>query len=122
MFGGGGASALRRGGGVRAAAHRDPHRVVVTVSVAVWPETEQHACGPPAYAMAKTGTTASRWPAAIQPAEHGVASLAVHQDEGGPRASCSAVRGPGPTCSSYNRRRAVGATIVARAGDPEVLG
>src|SRR5256714_12359886 len=127
--GGWGARGRRRGGrGVRAhyvaaavpapvliAARRS---LVVTVSVAV-PETEQHAFGA-AYAMAKTADDRLALAAAIQLGEHGVASLAVHPDW---------VRTEGVMqfadqvdLSSSQSPEGVGRTIVALAGDPEVMG
>src|ERR1700751_417658 len=95
-----------------------PHSLVVTVSVAV-PETEQHRFGA-AYAMAKTADDRLALAAAIQLGEYGVASLAVHPDW---------VRTEGVMqfadqvdLSSSQSPEGVGRTIVALAGDPEVMG
>jgi len=92
--------------------------VVVLVSVAV-PETEQHRFGA-AYAMAKTADDRLALAAAIQLGEYGVASLAVHPDW---------VRTEGVMqfadqvdLSSSQSPEGVGRTIVALAGDPEVMG
>ena len=95
-----------------------PHSLVVTVSVAV-PETEQHAFGA-AYAMAKTADDRLALAAAIQLGEHGVASLALHPDwvrtEGVMQFADQA------DLSSSQSPEGVGRTIVALAGDPEVMG